>query len=245
MAEDEGTPPDSTPSPLTDTGSPRRPVRRSSFMPDTEELPESSEGHLALVRKLANEVIPWIVSAEKLSKKRLYVAHSTYVWSRDLLAAVSGFGISHPLAGVLTGDASLGDSIAAMPKWLAVITLLSALIWAVLKAYVTRDEGEKKATLAVSCSKEFMRIKLALGGILARADPYEGLMNLHAEIMAIVDRHVAEGSWFFPNGEVLAPEIAAEVRDRVVATVDRYCDDWEDVDLDGEEVDQEEDDVLE
>src|SRR5579885_573809 len=154
---------------------------REGFMPKPSDLPSDALRHMPVVRKLANEILPWFVSAEELRKKPLYVAHKAYSWTRDTLAGLTGFGLSHPLAKVIAGEGTdLGAAISKMPVWLMILTGAAATAWVVLKAFVTKDDGEKKAMLAASCRKEFMSLNLRLRSALQHQRPLKALVAIQA-----------------------------------------------------------------
>jgi len=204
-------------------------------MPKPSDLPMDALRHMPVVRKLANEILPWFVSAEELRKKPLYVAHKAYSWTRDTLAGLTGFGLSHPLAKVVAGESTdLGAAIAKMPHWLMILTAGAAVSWVVLKAFVTKDDGEKKAMLAASCRKEFMSLNLRLRSALQHQRPLKALVAIQAEVTAIVDRHIAEGSWAFENDDILAPKIHEKVRRRTIDLVTQHLSSWEEPSQEGE-----------
>jgi len=203
-------------------------LKRRSFVPKREDMPLSLPVDMNVVRKIANEILPWLVSAEVLAKKPLYRAHTVYSWTRDVLAGLSGFGLSHPLAKLITGESTdMGSALGKMPFWLYFLTGFSVIAWVALKTYVTRDDGEKRAMLAMSCRKEFMSINLRLRGALQQQNPLVPLAALQAEVTAIVDRHIAEGSWHFPVDDILAPDIHEDVRRRTIDLVLQYHASWD------------------
>ncbi len=190
-----------------------------------------------VVRKLANEILPWLVSAEVLAKKPLYRAHGVYSWTRDILAGLSGFGLSHPLAKLITGESTdMGKALGSMPFWLYILTGFSVLAWVTLKAYVTRDDGEKRAMLARSCRKEFMSINLRLRSALQQPRPLKDLTVLQTEVTAIVDRHIAEGSWHFPGDDILASDIHDVVSKRTIDLTIQYCSSWDRPSQEGDQI---------
>lgn len=210
-------------------------VAREDFVPKPADLPRDVRAHMPIVRKLANEILPWFVSAEELRKKPLYRAHLAYSWTRDTLAGLTGFGLSHPLAKAINGESSdLGTALTKMPFWLYCMTGFAAVSWVVLKAFVTRDDGEKKAMLAASCRKEFMGLNLKLRSALQQPRPLKALVQIQAEVTGIVDRHIAEGSWAFANDDILAPKIHEKVRRRVADLVAQHLSSWDEPSRDGE-----------
>src|SRR5687768_9368390 len=95
--------------------------------------------------KLSREIVPYIVSADRLGNIGLYRAHQFYAWSHDLLAALTGYGIVHPLLQRLAspgGDQQLAGQLKDSGPLAIPLGVCAAFLWAVLKVYVTREEGE-------------------------------------------------------------------------------------------------------
>jgi len=64
-------------------------------------------------RKLEQSILPYFVSAEKLRWQPFYLAYSFYIYTHDLLAALVGVGVSHPLLRVFVGgESSVGGTAA-------------------------------------------------------------------------------------------------------------------------------------
>lgn len=177
------------------------------------------------VRRKLDQVVPYFVSAEALSRRPLYVAHAAYAYARDLLAGATGAGLGHPVVAALSGDApqGLAAAVGTMPPWLGVVTVLSALSMAVLKVAVSRGDGEKRAALAASCRKEFRILGKRLRDELSSPNPLPGLAALQRDLGAIVDRHMAEDSWPWDG-----PKPGADVPTaaRVDALVAAYAANW-------------------
>jgi hypothetical protein len=207
---------------------------RDGFMPRPSELPQEALAHIRVVRKLANEILPWFLSAEELRKRPLYRAYAMYSWTRDTLAGLTGFGLSHPLAKAISGESTdITLALSQMPLWLAILTVVAAIMWVILKTFVSKDDGEKRAVLARSCRKEFMVLNLRLRNALQHRHPLHALVAIQQELTAIVDRHIAEGSWAFQN-DVLAPGIAEKVRRRTAELVAQNISSWDQPSGEGE-----------
>lgn len=177
------------------------------------------------VRRKLDQVVPYFVSAEALSRRPIYVAHAAYAYSRDLLAGATGAGLGHPVVMALSGDAPQGivAVLEAMPPWLGALTVLSASSMALLKVVVSRGDGEKRAALASSCRKEFRILGKRLRDELASANPLPGLAVLQRDLSAVVDRHMAEDSWPWDGPKPGAESATAAKVDALVAA---YAPNW-------------------
>jgi hypothetical protein len=177
-----------------------------------------------VAQKLRQAILPYLISATALKWRPLYVAHFVYVYTHDLLAALAGFGISHPLAKLITGESNdLPKALEGMPPWLKVLTVTAIVLWAILKVVVTRENGEKRSALARSCRKEFRGIERRVLVELSKKDPMPGLDRIQDEISTIVDRHIAEDSWPWAGPK---PNIAGDVNKRLKELCDEYQNNW-------------------
>jgi len=161
-------------------------------------------------RKLSGVICPWLVSARQLASVPLYIVCIFYAYTYDVPAGLVGVGLSSPVLKALAGnqgstDAKLLTGITGPMLYLAVA---AGVAWLLLKAVVTREDGEKRSALARSCRREFRQLEARLPQVLQEADPLPALTKMQEEIQTIVDRHIAEGSWVF-NG--LAPDIKDKV----------------------------------
>jgi hypothetical protein len=150
-----------------------------------------------LVAKLRRDILPYFVSGERLARLPLYRAHRFYSYSHDLFAAAAGFGLTHPLIQTLSAGstASLPATLGGNGPFAVALGGVAALAWAVLKVYVGREDAEKRASLARSCAKQLRQVELKLVRALGNADPMAELGKLYEDIIAIVDRHIAEDAW--------------------------------------------------
>lgn len=188
-------------------------------------LPAVAHADQRVVRKLAHEILPYVISAERLRRVPRYVAWYTFTWVRDILAFLSGTGAAgHTTWKAVAGDAPLPPTLVGLPTGIAVVIAVVAAAYAVLRAIVARDDGEKKAVLATSCRRDFQILGRRLRTALGKSDPMPDLVSLQAEIHAVVDRHMGEGSW--PFQDTFADGISEDVASRTSSLVAQYHSFW-------------------
>ena len=183
--------------------------------------------NLSLEKKLRQAIIPYVILAERLKWRALYLAYTVYAYSHDFLSALAGAGISFPLTRIATGkNIDLPSSIQEMPMPLAITTVLSVFGWIVLKVIVTRNDGEKRATLARNCRKDFRSFLNTLENECQKNNPMPGLTRLAQQIQQTVQRHIAEDSWSY-NGLPVDRAFTIEVEKRVHQYCERYGSGWD------------------
>lgn len=166
--------------------------------------------------KLRTELIPYFVSAEKLRWRLLYVAYEIYAYASDLLAALVGLGFASPILQAMQGNKI---ELQGLP----VMGVVALLIWITLKIYISRNEGEKRSTLAKSCRRQFRKFSAELNRGLATPTPMPQLVKLQEEITSLVDRHIMEDAWPWAP---LAKNIESRVEREVKALCDQYGSGW-------------------
>ena len=177
-------------------------------------------------RKLRGTVIPYVVSAKRLRKQPIYIAHWVHVYTNDLLAAMIGLGLANPVLRLFSGeDASAAQVMKSFGEtaW-AIPTIVAAVLWALFKIILTRQGAEKRAVLMRSCRTEFETYQFEITETLGAGDPLDGLNEIYERIMGTVKRHLAERAWPWPSGH--APDIDLEVDREVEALCRKYESGW-------------------
>jgi hypothetical protein len=177
-------------------------------------------------QKLKDAIIPYLILSERLWYQPVSLLYAVYAYTQDLSAAVAGAGFSFPLTAMATGDKiDLPTAIQKMPGWLQVLTIVSFVMWTVLKVVVKQTNAEKRATLARSCRKDFRGFANTCESECQKLDPMPGLEKLGLDIQATVARSNAEDAWFWA-GLPVDKKFLAEIDARLLQYCNRYGSNW-------------------
>lgn len=189
-------------------------------------------------RKLHRDILPYLVSARRLRTQwycRLYVV---FGYATDLIVALTAIGITTPLLR-LVGDAgatgaagqqgaTLAEVLATVPSWLYYPTGVLIILWILLRVAFTREDGQKRAVLARSCTQMLREVEAKLHRVLLKPDPMPELNELlEKQIALIVDRNIQENAWPWAP---FAPGIDEEVDADFVKLCERFESGWAPVD---------------
>jgi hypothetical protein len=181
-------------------------------------------------RKLEQAILPYMLSAERLRLRPVYLTYGVYSYIHEFLIAIVALGLAPPLLSFFTVDsvnadsqktvASALDALKKAPAWLAVATVIALMCWIFLKLLINRENVAKRAVLAHSCRKEIRQLYLKLREELQKGDPMPGLLEIQKNITELVDRHVREESWPWDGP-------AENIESRLQARLDRICQQFE------------------
>jgi hypothetical protein len=163
-----------------------------------------------ILRKLRVSIVPYQISAQRLRRSPVYVAHTVHSYLTDITAALLGVGVTHPIIQRIAGQ----PASAPFP-WLPPLGFAVLAAWVVLKVYVAQTEGARIAPLRLSCWREFLRIGRQVNAAIALPDPMPRLEEIQAAIEAVVDRHIAEGAWPWQGPAPDVDELVAAAIERI------------------------------
>jgi hypothetical protein len=189
-------------------------------------------------RTLERDVLPYLVSARRLRRQWFVLLHSIFGYTTDLVVALTTIGVATPLLALLgttsnnthegTQSPSLSTVLAALPKWLYFPTAVLVLAWIVLRVAFSREEGQKRAVLAKSCTQVLRQAESKLPTALSMPNPMPALTELLEKgIRPTVDRSIQENSWPWTP---FAPEIDVEIGKELARLSASYETDWSPVD---------------
>lgn len=185
-------------------------------------------------RTLERDVLPYIVSARQLRKQWFYRMHTVFGYTTDIVVALATIGIAPPLLRLIgaTGSAAdvadkpltLTSALASLPPALVYPAAVLIVVWIIIRVAFSREEGQKRAVLARSCTKVLQQAEAGLPQALSAADPMPALTEmLEKRIRPTVDRNIQESAWpWLP----FAPRIEADVKKEVSAFCSSYEGDW-------------------
>jgi hypothetical protein len=151
--------------------------------------------------KLRLGILPYLVQADRLRRRPIYVTYVGYIYVHDFLAALVGFGFSTPLLKVLGGaeaDTPHAAALLSPSRWLP-LTVICLIAWAALKVVIAQSDAAKKVPLQRSCRRECQVFRRRLTEILLDPAPIARLNDVQRDINAMVDRLIAEGAWPFDD----------------------------------------------
>lgn len=166
-----------------------------------------------VAQKLQRDVVPYLVSADQLVKRPVFVAYSVYSIIGEFLTGLAGVGLAPPLLKTMSGSppAETGDR-----AWMTPLAVVLLVAWVLLRIAATSNEGAKRATLMRSCRREVQQVRARLARELSAPEAMTALEAIQKEISALVDRHIAEGSWPWSPVHPRADELAAPEVERLV-----------------------------
>lgn len=185
-------------------------------------------------RTLERDVLPYLVSARQLRKQWFYRLHTVFGYTTDLVVVLAALGISSPLLLLLGAGGSgpdgaakppaLAEVLASVPPALVYPAAVLILAWVVIRVAFNREEGQKRAVLARSCTQVLRQAEASLPSALGTPDPMPALNELlEKRIRPTVDRNVQENAWpWLP----FAPSVDADVQKEVTVLCTRYQADW-------------------
>jgi hypothetical protein len=185
-------------------------------------------------RALQRDVLPYLVSARRLKQQWFYRLFVTFGYTTDLVAGLAALGLAVPILTLLgdmsaapsdaAGPSSLAGAMTKLPGWLALPAGLVVLIWMALRIAFNREDGQKRAVLARSCTNTLRQAEASLAGILSKPDPMpEITLLLEKHIRPSVDRGIQEEAWPWTP---FADEIDEEIARRLESLCERYQQDW-------------------
>ena len=188
--------------------------------------------------KLERDVLPYLVSARRLRGQWFYLLHTVFGYATDLIVALAAIGIASPLLEIIRfggagGDdaakaPALSDALASLPRALVLPGAILIVAWVAIRVVFTREEGQKRAVLARSCTNVLHGAEADLPKLLGTANPMPALTKLlETRIRPIVDQSVLEKAWPWAP---FAPSVDTDVQKEVTALCARYQADWAPVD---------------
>lgn len=189
-------------------------------------------------RALGRDLLPYLVSARRLRCQWFFIVHSVFGYTTDLVVALAAIGISAPLFAVLGSVAGPENEAARVPRLSVVLASVPnrlyyptaglVILWIILRVAFTREDGQKRAVLAKSCTQVLRRVEASLPKSLSMTDPMPTITELlEKDIRPTVDRGIHENSWPWTP---FAPGIDLEVQKELERLCALYESDWAAVD---------------
>lgn len=158
----------------------------------TPEISGRVDGELT--KQLQDQLVPFIVSAEKLWLRPDYLLFAVYWYLEAVIAATAGAGILPPLlrwSEFLVNP----DLHSVKAPYLPSYAVIMAIIFVVGRIYIGRAGLEKRAVLAEVCADEFRELNTELFIAATSGRLKSELPSAIDSALDIVKRHQRAGSW--------------------------------------------------
>lgn len=107
-------------------------------------------------------------------------------------------------------------------------TIVLIVLWVIMRVAFNREQGQKRAVLARSCTQVLRQAEASLPSALSSADPMPALTEMaEKRIGPTVDRGIQDSAWPWVP---FAPNIEVVVKEEVAALCMQYERDWAPVD---------------
>jgi len=190
----------------------------------------------AVERKLRYEMLPYLVTAQRLKAWPPMRIYATYLYAAELFVLLAGFGVATPVMRFLSGNpAGSGDAKQQTiveflgSGYMAFLSLVLLVIWGLLKFYVKTEDLPKKCNLLQSCISQCAGFGVQIRRAVADPNPMPTLIVIQAKLSDLVERNVAEGAWPYDGPE---PGIQSLVDQQYEDLVAPFRGNWNQIDAD-------------
>jgi hypothetical protein len=187
--------------------------------PNVAASPLQTGDHYIL-RKLCNQVLPWIISGRRLRRHWLVRLATLYSYTNDMSAALAGLGIGAPIAALISSEKSsegkgavelLRDTLPA--AWFG-IGAAALVVWLALRLVVQREDVIARALLARNCAQSMSVLYQQLLVSLSASDPMQKITEIQRSVDDQVQNAIRNKVWIWdplPPQEVIADELKTAV----------------------------------
>jgi hypothetical protein len=184
-----------------------------------------------VLRKLANELLPWLIGGQTLGKQWFVRLASTYNYIADIGAALAGLGIGSPIVKLMQGKAQDGENFFAVirsalpPEWYA-FAIVGGLVYVVMRVIIQQQNVTARALLAREYSRGFKASYAQLLQALAQADPMPQILVIQKSVDDRVQDAIKNEVWPFEPLLPDNPAVRRRVNQDVVDFRTRYMGVW-------------------
>ena len=186
----------------------------------------SDDDHYVL-RKLANELLPWMAAGALLRRRWFVHVARLYTYGSELITAAGALGIGSSVIPAFKGTGAKGFDIATAFSgawfWPGVICLIG---WTVLRILIVREDVVAKAIFAHDCALAMQKFQHDLDKALPNPDPWPEIAPIRVAIVRKVDEAIDRGIWRWTPPFPETPDIALEVTRRITDIRARFGHNW-------------------
>lgn len=172
-----------------------------------------------VLKKLANEVLPWMVAGRKLRSLWFVRMSAAYGYIGDGAAALAGLGIGAPVANLLSGQVPPGKNAievlttAAPAGWLT-LGIVSLIVWIVIRLIIQRENVPARALLARECADNLKALHVKLLSYLSAENPMEKIVEVQKTVDDRVQSAITSRIWPWdplPDEDIIYGELAKDI----------------------------------
>jgi len=203
------------------------PATSSVAAPASPILP----GDHYVLRKLAREVLPWIIAGRRL-RRTWYVRLSTVAaYVGDSAAALAGLGVGGPLIAAFSKGGqpvagTLDAATSSLPAPLVPVGIVALFVWVALRVVMQREDVTARALLAKQCARNMQELNAQLWMALRLTEPMPQITVIQTSLGERVQNAISSGVWPWdplPPPEDYAVELSKAVDDIRAKFMDKWA----------------------
>ena len=155
-----------------------------------------------VLRKLANELLPWMVGGQSLGKQWFVRLAFVYEIAGDLAAALAGLGIGTPVVAAIQGKTQTGETIvdalrSNLPSGWFAWGVIGLALWLIIRLVVQQQNVAARALLAREYARSFKGFYAELLQALAQSEPMPQILAIQKSINDRVQEAIKNDVWPF------------------------------------------------
>ncbi len=175
-----------------------------------------------ILRKLANELLPWMVGGRLVTRQWFVYAAAVYAYGRELATALTGIAIGAPVVAVFQGTSAKGTNAFDVLQqafhgawfWVGVAAFV---VWLALRVVVGHEDAVGSALFAKDCARTMQKRHTDLDTVLATPNPLDRLPPIQDAVMRKVGDAIDKGIWRWdpplPNSAAVDLELNRRIDD--------------------------------
>lgn len=180
-----------------------------------------------VLRKLANELLPWMAGGAMLRHRWFVYVAAIYSYGSEVITAAGALGVGSSVIPAFKGAGAKGFDIASAFTgpwfWPGLICLIG---WTGLRIVIAREDVVVKAICARDCARAMQKFQHDLDQALARHDPWFAIRPIKEAVERKVGEAIDKGVWRWVSPFPDTPDVALEVSRRLVDIRARFSHHW-------------------
>jgi hypothetical protein len=188
--------------------------------------PLSDNDHDVL-RKLANELLPWMAAGALLRRRWFIHVACLYSYGSEAITAAGALGVESSVIPAFRGSDVKGFDIATAFSgswfWPGMICLVG---WTALRIVIAREDVVAKAIFARDCARAMQKFQHDLDRALVNPDPQLEIEPIEVAVARKVAEAIDKGVWSWSPPFPKTPDVALEVSRRIADIRARFSHNW-------------------